>query len=147
MRTYPNLANQLTVKCSMAELKRRGMTAVVSALPLNLLSQQQFVFKVIDELSNREMKPLVEDLLLYVGTNVGLPTAVEVSVGTLRAELRARAASAAARVEQLDARITGLETTLAEMEERRKSDHKALMAALANFGGGSRKRKDVKATK
>ena len=48
-RTYPNFLNQLTVKCIMVEQKRRGMTAVVSALPINALSPQQFVFKVIDQ--------------------------------------------------------------------------------------------------
>ena len=64
---YPNLLNQVTVKCSMVELKRRGVTAVVSSLRINDLSPPQFVFKVIEELSNREMKPLVEELLnIYI---------------------------------------------------------------------------------
>ena len=78
MRKLPTLMNQFAVKCSMAALKTRGMYALVSALPLNDLSPMQFVYLVLDEMVNRQMKQLAEDILAYVGTNVGLPTYTKV---------------------------------------------------------------------
>ena len=71
---WPTLRNQGAVKCCLVHLKRRGMTAFVAREFTNNLSPPQFVFKVLDELKNREMKSLAEEILSYVGTNVGLPS-------------------------------------------------------------------------
>ena len=69
---YPTLLNQTTVKCCLVEMKRNGMTEYVSRTPLNDLTQPQFVFMVLDMMKNCAMQLLAEEVMSYVGTNVGL---------------------------------------------------------------------------
>ena len=68
---WPNLLNQTIVKCCLVELKRQGMTAYVAVTPLDALTPPQFVFKLLDEFVNREMRLLANEILSYVGANVG----------------------------------------------------------------------------
>ncbi len=71
-RNFPALLNQITVKLCMVEMKSQGMTQVVSNVPVNNLPPTQFVFKLFDEMVNREMRLLAEEIISYVGTNIGL---------------------------------------------------------------------------
>ena len=75
---WPTLLNQSVAKCSLVELKRQGMTAFVADTPINALTPPQFVFKVCDEFVNREMRLLANEILSYVGTNIGLDEEEEV---------------------------------------------------------------------
>ena len=162
-RNLPNVLNQFAVKCSVAALQKRGMYVIVSALPRNDLSPMQFVYLVLDEAVSRQMKQLAENILAYVGTNVGLPTELGVTETRLRsvmkqksdevkcemkqqsaevkqqsAEVKQQLEQTDDKVEQLASRLRKLEEALAEHEASRKRDHEALMAALAGLGAGGR---------
>ena len=129
---YPSLLNQITAKCCLVTMKRNGMTEYVARTPLNDLTQPQFVFMVLDMMKNCAMQPLVELILSYVGTNVGLPVEkinAGFEVKRLRQEMweatQQQQVSEAAQKQQaaqLDARISRLEQTLAEQEASRKRD-------------------------
>ena len=69
---YPALLNQLTVKCCMVRLKEQGMTVIVARTPHNEQTPSQFVYELLDMMVNSEMKAMAEDIISYVGTNVGL---------------------------------------------------------------------------
>ena len=154
-RKLPDLMNQFAVKCSVAALQRRGTYAIVSALPINDLTPQHFVYMVLDEAVNRHMKLLAEDILAYVGTNVGLPTELEVAEKRLRAVMKQQSAEMKqqsgeisvlkqlleqtdSKIEHLASSLLKLEEVLAEQEASRKRDHEALMAAMTGQGGGER---------
>ena len=70
---YPALLNQLTVKCCMVRLKKQGTTAIVARIPRNEQTPSQFVYELLDMMVNSEMKAMAEDIISFVGTNVGLP--------------------------------------------------------------------------
>ena len=69
---YPALLNQITVKCCLVRMKEQGMTAIVARIPHNEQTPGQFVFELLDMMVNSEMKSMAEEILSYVGTNVGL---------------------------------------------------------------------------
>ena len=69
---YPALLNQLTVKCCMVRLKKQGTTAIVARIPRNEQTPSQFVYELLDMMVNSEMRAMAEDIISYVGTNVGL---------------------------------------------------------------------------
>jgi hypothetical protein len=65
---YKNLRNQTIVKLCLIDMKRsQSMTEFVAATPINELSPSQFVFMVLDNMVNREMKLMADDVLSYVG--------------------------------------------------------------------------------
>lgn len=64
--------NQLTVKLCLIEMKRQGMTDFVASRADNELTTPQFVFRVLDLFVNSGMKIIAEDIVSYVGTNVGI---------------------------------------------------------------------------
>ena len=66
---YPSLLNQTTVKLCLVAMKKNGMTEEVAALSMNELSRPQFVFFVLDEMVNREMRLMADNVLSYVGTS------------------------------------------------------------------------------
>lgn len=68
---YLILLNQVTVKMSIIRMKQLGMTDFTAPVPLNDLTPGLFVFVVLDNLVNRGMKLMAEDIISYVGTNVG----------------------------------------------------------------------------
>ncbi len=45
--------------------------------PINALSRPQFVFKLLDEFVNREMRLLANEILSYVGTNSGVLSTIK----------------------------------------------------------------------
>ena len=69
---YPALLNRNTAKCCLVRLKQEGMTDFVAAREINELTRPQFVFMVLDMMKNCAMEPLAEEVMSYVGTNVGL---------------------------------------------------------------------------
>ena len=69
---YPALLNRITAKCCLVRLKQEGMTEFVAAREINELTRPQFVFMVLDMMKNCAMEPLAEEVMSYVGTNVGL---------------------------------------------------------------------------
>ena len=69
---YPALLNRITAKCCLVRLKQEGMTDFVAAREINELTRPQFVFMVLDMMKNCAMEPLAEEVMSYVGTNVGL---------------------------------------------------------------------------
>lgn len=66
---YPALRNQTVVKLCLIEMKRKGMTDFVAAREINHLSPSEFVFMVLDNLVNREMRLLADCVISYVGTS------------------------------------------------------------------------------
>ena len=86
-RSWPNLLNQSVTKCCLVELKRQGMTAFVADTPINALTPPQFVFKVCDEFVNREMRLLANEILSYVGTNIGLEKKKKVGKATKKVKV------------------------------------------------------------
>ena len=60
--------NQIAVKLCISRLKREGMYDVVNAVPLNELSREMFVYKVLDEMMSRQMYGLAEQVVAFVGT-------------------------------------------------------------------------------
>ena len=59
--------NQSTVKLCLVQMKREGMTAYVAATHINDLTPPQFVFKVVDEFVNREMRLLATEIVSFAG--------------------------------------------------------------------------------
>ena len=55
----------------MVALKGQGLTEDVSVTHINALTREQFVLKLLDEMVNREMRLMADDILSYVGTNIG----------------------------------------------------------------------------
>jgi len=51
----------------VSELKKQGMYEVVNAVPLNELSREMFVYKVLDEMMSRQMYGLAEQVVSCVG--------------------------------------------------------------------------------
>lgn len=86
MARYPALLNKITVKLCLVRMKRGGATKTVGKMRLNDMTPGQFVFMVLDEMVNREMKPLADEILSYVGTNVPLtsPTKFEKIIAILK---------------------------------------------------------------
>lgn len=64
---YPALRNQDAVKCCLARNKKKGMSAVVAAIPHNEQTPAQFVYELLDMMVNCEMKAMAEDIVSYVG--------------------------------------------------------------------------------
>jgi hypothetical protein len=56
----------------VSELKKQGMYDVVNAVPLNELSREMFVYKVLDEMMSRQMYGLAEQVVSCVGTGEAL---------------------------------------------------------------------------
>ena len=69
---YHALENQITVKLCLVRLKSEGMTDFVARTPLNDLTREQFVFMTLDNMQNRAMQPLAEEIVSHVGLNMGL---------------------------------------------------------------------------
>ena len=151
----PDYYNRVAVKCSLNSLKACGMTKVVSSLPINDLSPPKFVYKLLDEFVNCEMVPLAEDILSYVGTNIGLLTPFEVSFVRDRslarsqtnqiAQLKSDGSQVLEEVGILQARIRKLEDDLADERARRERDHKAIMTtllAMTNGQGAPRRQRE-----
>lgn len=64
---YLSSRNQVTFKCCMIKWKRQGMTEYVSRTPVNDLTQLQFVFLLLDNMVNCEMKLMAEDIISFIG--------------------------------------------------------------------------------
>jgi hypothetical protein len=72
IREWPVTRNQITVKLCVSKLKEQGMYDVVNAVPLNELSKEMFVYKVLDEMMSRQMYGLAEQVVNCVGTGKAL---------------------------------------------------------------------------
>ena len=68
IREWPVKRNQVALKLCVSRLKEQGMYDVVNAVPLNELSKEMFVYKVLDEMMSRQMYGLAEQVVMYVGT-------------------------------------------------------------------------------
>lgn len=145
---YPSLLNQLTAKCCMVELKRRGASALVAAVPNNDLMPQQFVFKVLDHFANCGMKALADEVISYVGVNCRLPTELD----RVRSEAKQTERRLVSEMTQLRGDISGLQDVICQQEASRKRDYGMLMDAVLLLlsgrqgaeeerGGSARKRK------
>ena len=133
------------------------MTEYVARTPLNDLTQPQFAFMVLDMMKNCAMQPLAEQIMSYVGTNVRLPSELDVAKVELKRQMKQEASEVKQQVAQQAAKIddrmsrleqvmAGQEATrrqdvaeqeasrkrdLAEQEVGRKRDHEAVMASHA----------------
>ena len=67
IREWPAKRNQVALKLCVSELKKQGMYEVVNAVPLNELSKEMFVYKVLDEMMSRQMYGLAEQVVSCVG--------------------------------------------------------------------------------
>ena len=67
IREWPAKRNQVALKLCVSELKKQGMYEVVNAVPLNELSREMFVYKVLDEMMSRQMYGLAEQVVSCVG--------------------------------------------------------------------------------
>jgi hypothetical protein len=146
---FPAIYNQVTVKCCMNEMKKRGMTELVSSREVSDLTRGQFVFMVLDNMVNREMKAMAEDILSYVGTNNARIDADDLG-DIVKAELKglctcvkelqghgekrgAKIEGLEDRVEKIDRRLRRLEVDLKEQDMCRKQEHKVIIDALAHL--------------
>ena len=67
IREWPAKRNQVALKLCVSELKKQGMYEIVNAVPLNELSKEMFVYKVLDEMMSRQMYGLAEQVVSCVG--------------------------------------------------------------------------------
>jgi DNA-binding HxlR family transcriptional regulator len=58
---------QVATKMCMTRMKKQGMTDKVLSTPLNELSKEDFVFRVVDEMVNCEWKEQAEYIMSLVG--------------------------------------------------------------------------------
>ena len=58
---------QVTTKMCMTRMKKQGITERVLSTPLNELSKEEFVFRVVDEMVNCEWKAQAEYIISLVG--------------------------------------------------------------------------------
>ncbi len=58
---------QVTTKMCMTRMKQQGVTHKVLSTPLNELSKEEFVFRVVDEMANCEWKAQAEYIMSLVG--------------------------------------------------------------------------------
>ena len=66
-REWPARRNQVAVMLCVSKLKGQGMYEVVNVVPLNELSKEMFVYKVLDEMISRQMYGLAEQVVSCVG--------------------------------------------------------------------------------
>ena len=67
IREWPVKRNQVALKLCVSRLKEQGMYDVVNAVPLNELSKEMFVYKVLNEMMSRQMYGLAEQVVSCVG--------------------------------------------------------------------------------
>ena len=58
---------QVTAKMCMSRMKQQGITDRVLSTPLNELSKEEFVFRVVDEMVNCEWKAQADYIMSLVG--------------------------------------------------------------------------------
>jgi hypothetical protein len=63
--------NQIAVKLCIDRLQKEGMVATVQATPINELSQELFVFMVVEDMMSRKMYGLAECVVSFVGLRSG----------------------------------------------------------------------------
>lgn len=64
---YKSDEHQVTAKMCMTRMKRQGMTEKVLTTPLNELSKEEFVFRVVDEMVNCAWKAQADYIMSLVG--------------------------------------------------------------------------------
>jgi hypothetical protein len=66
-KKYSDDSVQVTTKMCMTRMKQEGLTKKVLETPLNELSKEEFVFRVVDEMVSCEWKAQAEYIMSLVG--------------------------------------------------------------------------------